>query len=103
MHSGVAALLKAAASCNIQHLSLDDSRPDLSTCVQDIAGSRLRGLSMRCAGFDDDAACRLAQALVLGFGKCELLDLRDNSACRARGRTALEGVTKVKKSCLIKI
>ena len=24
--------------------------------------------------------CRLAQALVLGFGKCELLDLRDNSA-----------------------
>lgn len=101
--AGVAAVLKAAASGSIQRLCLDDSRPDLSTCVQDIAGSRVREISLRCAGLDDESACRLAQALVLGFGKCLHLDLRDNKACLSRGRTALEGVTKVKKGFLLRL
>ena len=33
-----------------------------------------------CPSLESLRVCRLAQALVLGFGKCELLDLRDNSA-----------------------
>lgn len=102
-HAGVAALLKAAASAQIESLSLDDSEPDLSTCVQDIAGSRVRKISLRCTGIDDDTACRLAQAMVLGFGECQELDLRDNKSCSSRGRTALLGVTKLKKNLLLKM
>ena len=84
-------------------LSLDDSLPDLSTCIQDIAGSRVGKISLRCTGIDDAAACRLAQALVLGYGQCHELDLRDNRTIVGAGRTALQGVTKLKKGLVLKV
>ena len=98
---GVEALLKASSSAYLEALALDDSRPDLASCVQQVAGSRVRKISLRCTGMNDDAACCLAQALALGFGTCQELDLRDNKQCLARGRTALQGVAKMKKGLVL--
>ena len=98
---GVEALLKASSSAYLETLALDDSRPDLASCMQQVAGSRVRKISLRCTAMNDDAACCLAQALALGFGTCQELDLRDNKQCLARGRTALQGVAKMKKGLVL--
>jgi len=100
--TGAAALLTAAANCSLQTLRMDDTEPPLLALGDHIVAlskSGLRSLSLRCIGLTDRHAATLAATLALNPPASSMvLDLRNNGTLGATGRTALQGLSRLKST-----
>ncbi|KAJ1495721.1 hypothetical protein T484DRAFT_3236861 [Baffinella frigidus] len=107
MSSVLAAAAEGGGEQRLETLSLDDNRPPPATLgklpalIGAASHAGLRSLSLRNMELDDATAQHIAAALCLSVGDLQVLDLRENRGCSGKGRTALEGLGRLKRGLTV--
>jgi hypothetical protein len=104
--AGIATVLSAsgAGGGHLERLAIDDNRPPLALLpglIGSASNAGLRSLSMRNLDVDDSTAQQIAATVCTQSGDLQELDLRDNRGCSGKGRTALEGLARLKRGLAI--